>query len=209
MSPEVAFRLYAITDRKLVPGGNLSALLESLAGAGLRGLQLREKDMAEVELAALASSVRPVMERAGVQWLVNSSISLAESARASGVHLPASADPGAARRRLGPAALVGKSVHSAGEAREAASAGADFMLFGPVFDTPSKRAFGAPQGIERLREVCDSVGVPVFAVGGITPERVSAVLGAGAHGVAVVSGIMAAENPLEVLERYGRELGGL
>lgn len=209
MSPEVRFKLCAITDRKLVPGGNLSGLLELLAGAGLRGIQLREKDLGEAELLRLASSLRPAMERYGVQWLVNGSIPVMESVHATGVHLPSMSDPVAARTRLGPLALIGKSVHSGDEARIAESGGSDFIVFGPVFDTPSKRQYGAPQGIERLREVCESVDIPVFAVGGILPERVPAVMKAGARGVAVVSGLMAAEYPVEVLKEYGRELGGL
>jgi len=203
------FRFYAITDRKLVPGGNLPELLERLAGAGLRGMQLREKDLGEKELYELASAIRPSMELAGVQWLVNGPVSVVESTRASGVHLPFSSDAREIRSRLGPSALIGKSVHSLDEARSAESGGADFLLFGPVFDTPSKRQYGAPQGIERLREVCESVGIPVYAVGGVSPECVPVVLAAGAHGVAVVSGIMTADNPVEVLTKYGRELGGL
>jgi len=209
MLSEDLFRLYAITDRTLVPGGGLTSLIPRLADGGLRGLQLREKDLSEEELLKLASAIRPAMEQHKVQWLVNGSMDVAMKVNANGVHLPSPADPREARRRLGPAALIGKSVHSTGESRDAARGGADFLLFGPVFDTPSKRPFGAPQGIERLGEVCESVDIPVYAVGGMTPERVAGCLKAGARGVAVVSGLMAAEDPVEVLRIYGRELGGL
>jgi len=209
MSSKTGFRLYAITDRQLVPGGNLTGLLGRLAEAGLKGLQLREKDLAEEALLALASSIRPDMEKHGVRWLVNGSPEVAEAVHAGGVHLSSTADPRTARIRLGPSALIGVSTHSRAGARDAQTAGADFLLFGPVFDTPSKRLYGPPQGIERLREVCESVDIPVYAVGGISPERVSQVLGAGARGAAVVSGLMAAADPVEVLKRYGRELGGL
>jgi len=207
--PRIRFRLYAITDGRQVRAGTLPELLELLAAAGLRGIQLREKSLPETGLRTLAGECRPALERYGVQWLVNGSIAVALGEHASGVHLASAQDVSGARSTLGASALVGKSVHSRAEACHASAAGADFLLFGPVFDTPSKREFGPPQGIERLREVCESVVVPVFAVGGVTAERVPECMDAGASGVAVVSALMGAENPVEVLKEYGRKLGRL
>jgi thiamine-phosphate pyrophosphorylase len=86
-------------------------------------------------------------------------------------------------------------VHAVDEAIAAAKAGADWLFFGPVYDTPSKRAYGAPQGLAALERVTTAVDVPVIAIGGITPERVADVRGAGAHGVAVISAILAAADP--------------
>jgi len=207
--PVPSFRLYAVTDRSQVPGGGLAGLVSLLAGAGLKGLQLREKDLKESQLVELASAIRPAMEVHGVQWMLNGPVSAVSAAGASGIHLSSSVDVRPARARLGQSILIGKSIHSLPEAGSAVEDGADFLLFGPVFDTPSKWVFGPPQGIERLREVCESVDIPVYAVGGISPERAAECLKAGARGVAVISGLMTAKDPVEALKKYGRELGGL
>jgi len=95
-----------------------------------------------------------------------------------------------ARAILGKGSLIGVSVHGVDELPRAA--GADFVLFGPVFDTPSKRAFGPPQGLERLAACAAASSLPVCAVGGITVERVPNVLSAGAAGVAVIGAILGA-----------------
>jgi thiamine-phosphate pyrophosphorylase len=124
---------------------------------------------------------------AGVRLLVNDRADVA-LATGAGVHLPAAGlSPADARRMLGPDAIVGRSAHDAGELP--AAAGADFLLFGPVFDTASKRAFGAPQGVERLRAFCAASPVPVLAVGGIDAGRVREVLRAGAAGIAVIGAV--------------------
>ncbi len=193
----------------MVSGGKLRELLEALCIRGLRAVQLREKDLSEADLAALALSLRPVFERNGTRWLVNGPAAVAARCSATGVHLAADQDAEAARAVVGEGALVGKSVHDAAGARSAEAAGADLVLFGPVFDTPAKRRFGPPQGIERLREVCESIRVPVFAIGGVTPARVPECRAAGARGVAVMSALMEARGrEAEVLDGYGRVLGG-
>src|SRR5207249_303633 len=112
--------------------------------------------------------------RAPARILVNDRLDVALSERADGVHLGESSLPlPEARRFVGnrnepEGFLIGVSCHSLEAARSAASAGADYLFFGPVFDTPSKAAFGAPQGLERLAEVCRAVSIPVLAIGGIT-----------------------------------------
>jgi thiamine-phosphate pyrophosphorylase len=98
--------------------------------------------------------------------------------------------------------LVGASTHSLEEARAAEEAGADWVIFGPVYDTPSKRRYGAPQGLVALERVTQAVGVPVIAIGGVTPERVAEVCAAGARGVAVISAILAAEAPAGATRRF-------
>ena len=101
---------------------------------------------------------------------------------------------------------IGASVHSLDEALEAERAGADWVVFGPVYDTASKRAFGPPQGLERLAAVTRAVRAPVIAIGGVTPERVADVRAAGARGVGVISGILAAASPGDETLRYIKEL---
>jgi len=206
--PKADFRLYAVTDRSLL-GSRFVAVLGELCADGLRGVELREKDLPEKDLLDLALACRPAFEKSGARWLVNSSLRAAKDAGASGVHLPGTGSVGRAREYLGEGALIGKSVHSAGEALEAASAGADFLAFGPVFSTPSKEKYGPARGLDALAEACAAARVPVFAVGGVSPERVRDCLLAGAHGVAVIRGLWAAQNPRAALREYEKELGRL
>jgi thiamine-phosphate pyrophosphorylase len=170
---------------------------------------LREKDLDPDALYNLAVKCRPVFDRHRVQWLVNGFVAVAKKAGAGGVHLSADRDPAGARAELGPDALVGKSVHGRDEAVAAEQAGADYLLFGPVFETPSKVKYGLPQGLDRLKEVCAAVRVPVFAVGGVTPERAGECVKSGARGVAAVSALMTAEKPEVILARYEYGLGKL
>src|SRR4029450_2051669 len=97
---------------------------------------------------------------------------------------------------------IGVSTHSLDEAVEAELKGADWVVFGPVYHTPSKRPYGPPPGLERLTRVAATVRLPVIAIGGITPDRVREILGAGARGVAVISAIIAAEAPADATRRF-------
>ena len=121
--------------------------------------------------------------------LVNDRVDIALAAGADGVHLTSRSLPADVVRNIcGPDFLIGVSTHSLGEARAAQVAGADLVVFGPVFDTESKRAFGEPQGLDKLREVANDLGVfPVLAIGGITRENLAACIDAGASGVAGIS----------------------
>src|SRR5258708_2341572 len=137
--PPVKFRLYGVTDRSLVATGGLDDWLAILCWHGLRGVQLREKDLDEETLYKLAMTCRPLFDRHHIQWFVNGSLAVAKRAESTGVHLTAAQDPAEARAVLGPHAVIGKSVHGLEDAVAAAKAGADFLVFGPIADTPSKK----------------------------------------------------------------------
>jgi thiamine-phosphate pyrophosphorylase len=121
--------------------------------------------------------------------LVNDRVDIALAAGADGVHLTSQSLPADVVRNIcGPDFLIGVSTHSLAEARAARAAGADFVVFGPIFDTESKRAFGEPQGLDKLREVASELGeFPVLAIGGITRENFAACIEAGASGIAGIS----------------------
>jgi thiamine-phosphate pyrophosphorylase len=189
-------RLYLITDRRRVPDGDLSAALEAPLAAGVRLVQLREKDLTTRALCELARAVRAVTDRAGAALLINDRADVALAVGAAGVHLT-SADPPVAEARalLGPDALIGVSTHTLDEARAAADGGASFVTFGPVFDTPSKRGMGAPVGLAALAEAVAQVRVPVFALGGIGPARAAKVAATGCHGIAAISAVLGAADP--------------
>lgn len=180
-------------------------LLEKIAEAARAGvdwIQIREKELGGRELGALVqdtllcvkASTRNKLKRAqrGVRILVNDRLDVALATRAGGVHLGEKSFPPQEARRLVRALhrekdfLIGVSCHSIEDAKKAEQGGADYIFFGPVFATPSKAPFGAPQGLERLAEVCRSVSIPALAIGGITVENCAACLCVGAAGIAAI-----------------------
>jgi len=205
----VDFRLYLVTDRLKTPERGLLDALEASLAAGVPAVQLREKDLAGRELYRLALEVRELTSRYGARLLVNDRIDVALAVEADGAHLPADSFAVAeARRLLGPDRLIGVSTHSAVEAIEAQAQGADFVLLGPIYDTPSKRPFGPPLGPGVLRAARAEVAIPIFAIGGITAANAPEVLAAGADGVAVISAILAAPDPAEATRALLAVVGG-
>jgi thiamine-phosphate pyrophosphorylase len=192
----VDFRLCLVTDRRAGPAGSLVAVVETCLGAGLRAVQLREKDLPAGALFRLAGELRALTWRFGARLLVNDRLDVAVAVGADGLHLPADGlPPAAARRVLGHDRLLGASVHAAAEASAAGREGADYVFFGPVYETPSKRAYGPPRGLDGLAEACARSPVPVLAIGGVTAERVADVARAGAAGVAVIRPLLEAGDP--------------
>lgn len=140
-------------------------------------------------LYELAGRASEITHGSSTRLLVNDRFDVARAAGADGVHLTASSLPANVIREIcDPDFLIGVSTHSLETAQAAAKAGADFVVFGPVFETESKRAFGAPQGLEKLREVSDALaGFPVLAIGGIDVENANECFRAGASGIAGIS----------------------
>jgi thiamine-phosphate pyrophosphorylase len=195
-----------VTDRKSLTGTGMgvsltSTLLQNIqlaVHAGVDWVQLREKDLPAGQLVELARRAIHLIEEQAAEAeyppriIVNDRLDVALAAHADGVHLGRESAPvldvvrwcraGNAPARF----VIGVSCHSLEEAREAETAKADYIFFGPVFDTPSKRAFGMPQGIERLAEVCRAVQLNVIAIGGVDQENAPACIRAGAAGIAAV-----------------------
>jgi thiamine-phosphate pyrophosphorylase len=137
-----------------------------------------------------------------VPLLINDRLDVALALDAAGVHLAGHSLPTAqARHLLGPQKLIGVSTHSPAEAQQAATEGADFIVFGPVFTTPSKMAYGPPQGLQQLATVVRQVTIPVLAIGGIDQTNLPQVMATGAHGVAMIRAVLAAANPYEAARR--------
>jgi len=204
---QLGFSLYLITDRAAAPRPPADVVEECLA-AGLRAVQLREKDLEPRELLTLADTLREATQRHRARLIVNDRADVALAASADGVQRTHSSLPVAALRGITPAGfLVGASVHSEAEARGAAAEGADFIVFGPVYDTASKRRYGPPQGLAALEAVTRAVDRPILAVGGLTPERVTDVLAAGAAGVAVIGAIYGAPRPADATKAFLDALG--
>lgn len=190
------FSLYLVTDRTRTAGRPLLDVVEAALHGGVDAVQLREKDLAARELFELARALREVTRRHSAGLLINDRIDIALAVDADGVHLPVdSFAPADARRLFGQRALIGASTHSVEQARAAAASGADFIVFGPVFDTPSKRGFGTPVGLNALAQAVQAVTIPVLAIGGVTAERARSLRESGAHGIAVVAAILEADDP--------------
>ena len=198
------FRLYFVTDRKQTANRSLIDVVHAALDGGVRAVQLREKDLEGRELYALAEQLRALTARYQAQLLVNDRLDVALAVEADGVHLGQhSFAVKDARRLLGARKLIGVSTHSPHEIT--AAQGADFMVFGPVYYTPSKAVYGEPQGLDRLRAAVAHSTVPVFAIGGIKTERVAEILETGAHGIAMISAISAAPDPAQAARELLRQ----
>jgi len=201
-------RLILVTDRGQANGRDLIDVVDAALAAlppASAIVQLREKDLVPRDLYALARRLLEVTHRHRCPLLVNDRIDVALAAGADGVHLPEKGLPIAVARRLGrPGSFtIGVSVHGADAAGAAARDGADLIVCGPIWDTPSKRGLGEPLGEAVLAQAQRAIlgagaAARLYAIGGVTsPERAQAAVRAGAHGVAVVRGVMAAADPAE------------
>jgi thiamine-phosphate pyrophosphorylase len=166
-----------VTDRR---HGNLLLHVKKAVRDGVDFIQIREKDLQARALFDLVCQVRDAAEGTDTKILVNDRLDIAVAAGITGVHLPGSGLPTARVRPL--VKILGRSVHTVEEALQAQHEGADYVIFGPIFETPGKK----PVGLEVLRTVTAAVKIPVLAIGGITRENTSDVIAAGAAGIAAI-----------------------
>jgi len=203
----VNFSLYLITDRNQCKNGALVECVEQALRGGVRAVQLREKDLSTRERYELAKELRLRTSAYGALLLINGDAALARAVGADGVHLPVDGLPvEACRKALAPGMLAGVSTHSLEQAKEAEANGADFVTFGPVFATASKAKYGPAVGIEALGSACRSVGIPVFGLGGVSFSNMEHVLAAGAAGISMISGILAAPDIEQAASEFSRRL---
>ena len=201
--------LTLVTDRTRTRGRELTAVVAECLAAGLPTVQAREKDLGAADLAALCQRLRELTRDHGAQLVVNDRVDVALAVGAEGVQRThASLPVDHIRRIAGQRLAIGASVHSLEDAIDAELRGADWLVFGPVYDTPSKRRWGPPQGLERLAKVAKAVRVPIVAIGGITPERVKDVRAAGASGVAAIAAILDTPSPADATKRFLEALAG-
>lgn len=188
----IDFRLYLITDRKVATKPLPEAVRLALEG-GVRAVQLREKDLPIRELLAMAQELRSITREFGAKLFINDRVDVAVAVDADGVHLGHQSIPvEAARKVVGMSMLIGVSTHTMEEAKAAVTGGADFITFGPIFETPSKVKLGAPVGLNDMKSLITAIKIPIFALGGIHGGNIQQVVMSGVAGVAMISAILAA-----------------
>lgn len=184
-------RLLVITDRRQAARGLIEIATAVFDGGG-RWLSLREPDLRRTDRLARLYNLIAIAAPYGATVTVHGDLDSASGAGAHGVQLPRGGDPAAARRALGPSALIGVSAHSLDEARAAEQGGADYVTLSPIFRSESKPGYGPALGTAGLAAVAAAVAIPVIALGGIDDGNIAACLQAGAAGVAVMGGVMRA-----------------
>ncbi len=179
---------YYITDRHQLPAGSISALrstIRRVVSWGVDFVQLREKDLSDRDLLGLTQDAVKYARGTACKILVNGRWDVAVAGGADGIHLPSAGLEVSDLKSIFPRDFIlGVSTHSLREARRAAVGGADYILLGPVFRTPSKMGYGEPLGLSRFRQICAVLSLPVFGLGGIRPEHIRRITDAGASGIA-------------------------
>lgn len=209
MNPQ-QLRLYAVTDRSwLKPGETLAEVVETLLKAGVTCVQLREKGAEDALILQEARELKALCHRYGVPFLVNDRPDLAQAVGADGVHV-GQEDTGLteARNLLGPNALLGGSAHTVEEALAAQAAGADYLGCGAVFGSGTKHNV-SQMPLETLTAICQAVDIPVVAIGGVSLDHLPLLADTGIAGVAVISGLFAADDKTEAAQAFLRQLEGL
>ena len=202
----VDYSLYLVADVEYDPGRDVVTLIDAAVEGGVTVVQLRAKSLPFTTFLALGRSVVPVLKRRRVPLIINDRADVALSCGAAGLHLGQNDLPVAvARKILSEGMIIGVSVNTLEEAREAERQGADYVGAGPVFETSTKVTdlpVIGPEGIRRLKDV---LRIPVVAIGGITAANAREVRAAGADGIAVVSAVLGASDPREAARHLKEE----
>jgi thiamine-phosphate pyrophosphorylase len=198
--------LLVVTDRHLARRPLEDIVREAIAG-GARWFWLRDRDLEPAERKALALRLAGIVRSAGGRLSIGGDVELAADVGTGAVHVRDMAGIVRARQTLGPAALVGLSAHSVADVANARDAGADYVTLSPVYETASKPGYGPALGTGAIAQAA-RIGIPIVALGGIDAGNAAAVLAAGASAVAVMGGVMRAENPQRTTEALFTALTG-
>jgi thiamine-phosphate pyrophosphorylase len=190
-------RLYGILDLGYVRKSDATHAAEAMIKGGVDLIQLRGKDQSIEELVELAAELHELTARSFTPLIVNDHAEVASKVPVEGVHVGQGDDSiEVVRRKAGRALVVGKSTHSLGQARAAQREGADYIGFGPIFATPTKPDY-RPIGLREINRVRLDVSLPIFCIGGIKIDNLEQVIAAGAHRIAIVSGLLKAPDIVE------------
>jgi len=195
-------RLYLVTSQSLSRGRTTLQIVGAALEAGVRLVQLREKDLPDPEFLALATEVRAMTMDSGALLIINDRVDTALETGADGVHLGLDDSPISAARERGPDLVIGASTHSVDEARRAQEQGASYINIGPLFETRTKAWGDKFLGLEGLREISAVSGLPFTVMGGIKLDHVPDLVREGARTIAVVTAITAADDPAAEVQKF-------
>jgi thiamine-phosphate pyrophosphorylase len=203
-------RLHVLTDFHLQQQHSHADLARLAIRGGADTIQFRQKHGGIQNKLVEAEKVAAVCTDASIPLIVDDRIDITQAIDADGVHLGQEDFPvDAARSIVGPETLIGATATKKQQVVEASEKGADYVGFGPVFPTTSKRNPKSVKGPEGLAAACEAVPIPVIAIGGITHDRVRPTLEAGAHGVAVLSAVATANDPEQATARFRASIDGV
>lgn len=202
-------RLHVITDYHLQQRMSHAELARLAIRGGADSIQFRQKHGNIRNVLLAAHDAKQACTESSLPLIVDDRVDVAQAVEAQGVHLGQRDFPIAeARRLLAPGVVIGATCTTASQAARAEAEGANYIGFGPVFETRSKRNPKTVKGLGGLQQACDAVSVPVIAIGGITHDRVRAILDAGAHGIAVLSAVATATHPERATARFRAAIDG-
>jgi len=197
MTPKnIDYSLYLVTDRGLARGRSTLDIVKAAVSGGVTCVQLREKDCSTLEFIEQARAIKNFLGARKIPLIINDRLDVALAVGADGVHLGQKDMPlEMARKIAGSSMLIGISAESVQDAIEAENGGADYLGVSPIYATPTKTDTAPPLGLEGLREIRKRVEIPLVGIGGLNNSNAAEVIRNGADGVAVVSAIVAAEDP--------------
>lgn len=203
---ESMLRLYAVTDRSWLGKQTLCEQVELALRGGATCVQLREKELNAADFLAEARQIKLLCARYGVPLIINDNVALAMEVDADGVHVgQEDMDARDVRSLIGPDKILGVTAKTVEQAQKAQRNGADYLGSGAVFGSNTKRN-AKPMSMELLKSICESVTIPVVAIGGIHRGNIASLAGTGIRGAAVVSGIFAAADIEEECFRLRAEI---
>ena len=193
---DIDYSLYLVTDRALARGRSLLEIVKAAVQGGATCVQLREKECSTLEFIQQALTIKDFLKTRGVPLIINDRVDVAQAVKADGVHLGQSDMPlKMAKKILGDSMIIGISAESLEDAIKAEKGRADYLGISPIYATPTKTDTAPPLGLEGLRKIKTRVKIPLVGIGGLNKENSADVIRNGADGVAVVSAIMAADDP--------------
>ena len=208
MANKIDFKLLVITDRKKCKPKKLDDVVIEACHSGVKAFQLREKDLSASEILSLSLKLRKITSN-NSKLIINDRLDIALLSKSNGIHSPENGILPEQAKRFNKNLIIGKSTHSLKSAIEAERKGYDYIIFGPVFRTQSKVKYGKPKGIKELTRICAKIKIPVFAVGGINPDRAKKCIEAGAQGAAVIGAVMKSRNVKKTITEFKENMGSL
>ncbi|MBT8363800.1 MAG: thiamine phosphate synthase [Deltaproteobacteria bacterium] len=192
----IDYSLYLVTDRGLARGRSTLEIVKAAVQGGVTCVQLRDKECSTLDFIEQARTVKDFLKARGVPLVINDRVDVALAVEADGVHLGQTDMPlEIAKKILGSSMFIGISAESLEDALEAEKGGADYLGVSPIYATPTKTDTAPALGLEGLRDIRKAVNIPLVGIGGLNPGNAPAVIRNGADGVAVVSAIVAADDP--------------